>query len=119
MMHKKMMFVPFLALPALTFFFADLHASNPGLGAKAASMATAFVAIADDPSAILHNPAGLTFLQGTQIYGGMTGVNIYEKLEQPSRAIETYHRCKKIPASTLGCEPSPRTQALYRSLRMG
>jgi two-component SAPR family response regulator len=43
----------------------------------------------------------------------------YEKLEQPSRAIETYHRCKKILASTLGCEPSPRTQALYRSLRMG
>jgi LuxR family transcriptional regulator, maltose regulon positive regulatory protein len=43
----------------------------------------------------------------------------YEKLEQPSRAIETYHRCKKILASTLGCDPSPRTQALYRSLRLG
>ena len=43
----------------------------------------------------------------------------YEKLDQPSRAIETYHRCKKTLASTLGCEPSPKTQSLYRSLRMG
>jgi LuxR family transcriptional regulator, maltose regulon positive regulatory protein len=43
----------------------------------------------------------------------------YEKLEQPSRAIETYHRCKKILASTLGCDPSPKTQTLYRSLRSG
>jgi DNA-binding SARP family transcriptional activator len=43
----------------------------------------------------------------------------YEKLDQPSRAIETYHRCRKILASALGCDPSPRTQALYRSLRPG
>ena len=43
----------------------------------------------------------------------------YEKLEQPSRAIETYNRCKKILASCLGCDPSPKTQSLYRSLRMG
>ena len=75
-----------LSIPAL--LLTDLQASNPGLGAKAASMATAFVAIADDPSAILHNPAGLTFLQGTQIYGGMTGVNISTKYENPSGASE-------------------------------
>jgi LuxR family maltose regulon positive regulatory protein len=41
----------------------------------------------------------------------------YEKLDQPSRAIETYHRCKKMLASTLGCGPSQKTETLYRSLR--
>lgn len=43
----------------------------------------------------------------------------YEKLGQRTRAIETYQRCKKILASTLGCDPSSKTQALYRSLRTG
>jgi LuxR family maltose regulon positive regulatory protein len=41
----------------------------------------------------------------------------YEKLGQQSRALEVYQRCKRMLASTLGCDPSPKTQALYRSLR--
>jgi long-chain fatty acid transport protein len=45
-------------------------ASGPIQGAKASAMATAFVAVADDPSAIAYNPAGLTQLTGTNIYGG-------------------------------------------------
>jgi long-subunit fatty acid transport protein len=59
---------PFILIPANSF------ASNPFEGAKAAGMGTAFVAVADDPSAIAHNPAGLTQLNGTNIYGGMTFV---------------------------------------------
>jgi long-chain fatty acid transport protein len=63
---------------AIILFFCLLPgislASNPVEGAKAASMGTAFVAIADDPSAIAHNPAGLVQLKGTNIYGGMTFV---------------------------------------------
>jgi len=47
-------------------------AGGPVHGAKAAGMNTAFVAVADDPSAILHNPAGLTQMRGTNIYGGIT-----------------------------------------------
>jgi long-chain fatty acid transport protein len=35
-------------------------------------MGTAFVAVADDPSAIAVNPAGLTQMTGTNIYGGDT-----------------------------------------------
>ena len=58
----------FLLLPSLSFAGAPVH------GAKAAAMGTAFVAIADDPSAITHNPAGLTQLTGTNIYGGTTFV---------------------------------------------
>ena len=49
-------------------------AGTPIHGAKAAGMSAAFVAIADDPSAVLHNPAGLTSLRGTNIYGGVTAV---------------------------------------------
>jgi len=73
-----------LATSVPVFQTTDAHASNPADGAKAASMANAFVAIADDPSAIYHNPAGLTFLRGTQIYGGISGVNISTKYESLS-----------------------------------
>jgi len=58
----------FLVLPAVSFAGGPVH------GAKASAMGTAFVAIADDPSAITHNPAGLTQLTGTNIYGGVTYV---------------------------------------------
>lgn len=37
-------------------------------------MGTAFVAIADDPSAIVINPAGLVQQKGTNVYGGTTSV---------------------------------------------
>ncbi len=36
-------------------------------GAKAMGMANAFVAQADDPTALFYNPAGIAFLKGTQI----------------------------------------------------
>ncbi|MDD2582693.1 MAG: outer membrane protein transport protein [Desulfuromonadaceae bacterium] len=36
-------------------------------GAKAMGMANAFVAQADDPSALFYNPAGIAFLKGTQV----------------------------------------------------
>lgn len=39
-------------------------------GAKAAGFATAFTAVADDPSAIVYNPAGLVLGSGTRIMGG-------------------------------------------------
>jgi len=43
----------------------------------------------------------------------------YEKLGQRSRALEVYQRCRKVLASALGCDPSQKTEALYRSLRSG
>lgn len=53
-------------------FSAQAFAGGPVHGAKAAGMGTAFVGLADDPSAILFNPAGLTQLKDTQLYGGIT-----------------------------------------------
>src|SRR3972149_2989284 len=54
---------------------ANSFASNPVEGAKAAGMGTAVVAVADDPSAIAHNPAGLVQLKGTGI--GAVGTVLY------------------------------------------
>ena len=39
-------------------------------GGKAIGMGEAFVAQADDPSAIFYNPAGITQLSGTRVYSG-------------------------------------------------
>jgi len=41
-------------------------------GAAAMAMAGAFVSVANDPTAIFHNPAGIAFLKGTQISLGTT-----------------------------------------------
>ena len=41
-------------------------------GAAAMAMAGAFVSVANDPTAIFHNPAGIAFLRGTQVSVGTT-----------------------------------------------
>ncbi len=41
-------------------------------GAAAMAMAGAFVSVANNPSAVFHNPAGLAFLPGTQVSLGTT-----------------------------------------------
>jgi long-chain fatty acid transport protein len=51
-------------------------------------MGSAFVAIADDPSAILHNPAGLAQVKGTNIYSGVTAVIPSTEYKSPSGASE-------------------------------
>ncbi|MGA8239381.1 MAG: outer membrane protein transport protein, partial [Desulfobacterales bacterium] len=65
-----------LFLITLVFVLLPCHvrAATPVHGAKAAGMGTAFAAVADDPSAIVHNPAGLGFQKGTKLYAGVTGV---------------------------------------------
>src|SRR5260221_3747173 len=44
---------------------------NPDQGARATGQGEAFVAQADDASAIYYNPAGLTQLHGTEITSGL------------------------------------------------
>jgi long-chain fatty acid transport protein len=41
-------------------------------GAAAMAMGGAFVAVANNPTAIFHNPAGIAFLEGTQVSFGTT-----------------------------------------------
>jgi long-chain fatty acid transport protein len=73
-----------ITLGLLVLFPQIAVAGAPVHGAKAAGMGTAFVAIADDPSAILHNAAGLTQLKSTNVYGGITAVIPSTKYESPS-----------------------------------
>jgi len=47
----------------------------PEQGAKASGMAAAFVATADDPSAIFYNPAGLAQQREMAVYAGATFIN--------------------------------------------
>ncbi len=64
--------------PLLAFFLlvtaGTAFAGGPVHGAKAAGMGTAFVGLADDPSAILFNPGGLTQSKGTNVYAGVSAV---------------------------------------------
>ena len=46
----------------------------PEMGIKAMGMANAFTAVADDPTALWFNPAGLAFQQGTAVTVGSTVV---------------------------------------------
>lgn len=52
-------------------------------GAAAMALAGAFVAVANDPSAVFHNPAGLAFLSGTQFSLGTTLIIPKSSLELP------------------------------------
>ena len=44
--------------------------------AKAMGMGNAFVGLADDPSALFYNPAGIAFQKGTQIDLGCTAISV-------------------------------------------
>jgi len=80
-MRSKIIFLIFIFF--LLLFPVHSLAGGPVHGAKASAMGTAFVAVADDPSAIMYNPAGLTQLKGTNIYGGTTFIipsTTYENL---------------------------------------
>lgn len=46
------------------------------IGAKATGMGGTFIAIADDPLALYHNPAGLGQIKRTQVYFGLPHVSI-------------------------------------------
>jgi len=70
---------------SLSFFSPDIsHAGTPVHGARAAGMGAAFAGLADDPSAIMHNPAGLTQVKGTNIYSGVTALIPSAEYTNPS-----------------------------------
>lgn len=66
-----------MALLALIFFAGAQVTQGAGFlvyehGAAAMAMGGAFVGVADDPTAIFHNPAGIAWLEGTQFSLGTT-----------------------------------------------
>lgn len=69
--------VIFLALMALAIFSISPLSQGAGFliyehGAAAMAMGGAFVALANDATAVFHNPAGIAFLEGTQVSVGTT-----------------------------------------------
>lgn len=64
--RSAVIFTFLLLLPPSTF------ASGLGQGARIAGMGAAFIAVSDDASAIASNPAGMTQMKGTHIYGGLS-----------------------------------------------
>lgn len=67
--------ISLFALLLLAVFPAAMHGAGFLLyehGAAAMAMGGAFTGLANDPSAIWHNPAGIAWLDGTQIMGGGT-----------------------------------------------
>lgn len=73
-----------IAIAAALFSCAS-SAGGPVHGARAAAMGTAFVGLADDPSAFAYNPAGLALLSPErQIYGGATLVMPATDFRNPS-----------------------------------
>jgi long-chain fatty acid transport protein len=75
---------PLLAAAALALSAPDARAAGFAIfeqGARGMGFAGAFVAQADDPSAIFHNAAGIAFLHGKHVYIGGT-------LVRPSTSFE-------------------------------
>lgn len=90
MIANRMIF----SLSALALMNVDIaHAGGlfiPGVGSQAMGRGGAFVAKADDPSALHHNPAGFARVRGTQVHLGsnlidmslsFTRTGVYEESE--------------------------------------
>src|SRR5436190_731881 len=74
----------------------------PNQDAAAIARGNAFVATADDPSAMYYNPAGITQLDGQNIqFGSLFYLNIYSDYESPSGQ-RTKNITKIIPIPQLG-----------------
>ncbi len=78
------------------------------MGAKAMGQANAFVAEADDPSAIYFNPAGLTQMKGTQVSVGLTGIVPFtertgegvpeDKMRRQASVLPNFYAASKLAA---------------------
>ncbi len=61
----------------LMFFSSNVFAAGFALNehsSRAVAMGGAFAALADDPSALFYNPAGITQLEGTQFMAGLSAI---------------------------------------------
>jgi len=82
-----------VGLMLLFFLFKNILGSGFQInehGSKAMSMGGAFAGLANDPSAIYFNPAGITQLYGTHILGGATLILPSSSFRGPSPSIEEF-----------------------------
>ncbi len=88
-MLRKTLFTILLSLLTLSYVYSGGFQINEH-GAKAMAMGGAFVGLADDPSAVYFNPAGITQLDGTQIMTGATLIKPAASFRGPSPEITEY-----------------------------
>jgi len=72
-MKFKMLLALVLVLGIATMSYAKSHFITPG--ARAGGYGTAFVAVADDLTAIYYNPAGLAYQKDTQVMASLFYIN--------------------------------------------
>jgi len=82
-------YVTAIAIFSLVFFGLSSLSHGAGFliyehGAAAMAMGGAFVALANNSSAVFHNPAGIAFLEGTQISVGTTLIFPTASLSMPN-----------------------------------
>ena len=70
----------------------------PSQDAFATARGEAFVATADNPSAVYYNPAGITQSAGTQLRGGIYGIHFDPTFVAPAGG-KTYHVEHKLAAA--------------------
>src|SRR5437016_12810062 len=64
----------------------------PNQDAEATARGNAFVATADNPSAIYYNPAGITQIQGTEAQFGIHTISVNSHFEQAGTGASTDSR---------------------------
>jgi long-chain fatty acid transport protein len=85
----------------------------PNQDATAIGRGNAFVATADNPSAIYYNPAGITQLEGQHIQGGsLFYLGIYGDYESPTGTTTTHNNAEVIAAPTLQYTYTPESLPL-------
>ena len=96
-----------IAAVALMIFTFSPSAQGSGFliyehGAVAMAMGGAFVGLANDATAIFHNPAGIAFLEGTQVSAGVTLIFPNSTLSMPDIDLvnpayaETYDQVSQV-----------------------
>jgi long-chain fatty acid transport protein len=76
--------VLFLLVLGVSFMAAASGIAIPEQGSKASAMGNAFVATADDPTALFYNPAGMAFLEGKKFTLNLTYIRPEIKYDSPT-----------------------------------
>jgi len=90
---RKYLLISFLVFALLVVTGPNLQGAGFLIyehGAAAMAMAGAFISVANNPSAVFHNPAGIAWLKGTQVSLGSTLITSQSNLELPHWPDPTY-----------------------------
>lgn len=79
---KKIVLILTLAIFSMVCLASGI--AIPEQGSKASAMGNAFVATADDPTALFYNPAGIAFLEGYKFSFNTTYINPHIKYNSPT-----------------------------------